>query len=293
MILTVFTPTYNRANTLRRTFKSLLKQNFKDFEWLIIDDGSTDETASIAATFNDEAYFPVRYYYQEHGGKHRAYNKALELAAGDYFFTVDSDDWLTVNSLEDIAHNLCANKEFDSVCGLMALKENVKGMIYGSRFPKSPMLTTLLQLEKLKCFGERSLVFKTQIARMYPFPTIENETFATECLIYDRIGRDWPFLAVNSSLTVCEYQSDGLTENIYNLMWNNPVGFMIYHAQRIEQAPGITSAIQHTLRYHAFRVISKDAKANSHSYLGRYRIIVNLLAPIGWLGKIYYKLHCK
>lgn len=293
MFLTVFTPTYNRANTLRRTFESLFKQKFRDFEWLIIDDGSTDETASITKTFKEEANFLVRYYQQEHGGKHRAYNKALELAAGDYFFTVDSDDWLTVNSLEDIVHNLSINKEIDSVCGLMALKENANGMIYGSRFPKSPMITTLLQLEKLKCVGERSLVFKTQIARLYPFPTIDDETFVTESVIYDRIGQNWPFLAVNSSLTICEYQSDGLTENIYKLMWDNPIGFMIYHAQRVNQAGDVIPAIKHTLRYHAFRVIANDTNTNSHSYSGRYRFIVNLLAPLGYLGKIYYKFHCK
>lgn len=293
MFLTVFTPTYNRANTLRRTFESLIKQNFRDFEWLIIDDGSTDETASIAMTFKEEANFLVRYYHQEHGGKHRAYNKALELAAGNYFFTVDSDDWLTVNSLEDIAHNLSVNKGLDSVCGLMALKQNANGRIYGSRFPESPMITKWLQLEKLKCNGERSLVFKTKIARQYPFPIIPGETFVTENVVYEKIGRDWSFLATNNSLTVCEYQSDGLTENIYKLMLDNPVGFMIYHAQRVDQASDIITAIKHTLRYHAFRVIANDSNTKSHSYSGRFQFMVNLLAPLGFLGKIYYKFHCK
>lgn len=260
MLLTVFTPTYNRANILWRTFESLGKQNFKDFEWLVIDDGSTDDTEEVVRQFIREADFPIKYVKQDHGGKHRAYNRALVIARGEYLFTVDSDDWLTDGSLENSALYLLTLRPNDAMCGIIALKEDANGDLFGVRFPASPMTADLYSLEDMKCNGERSFVLNTRIARQYPFPVIDNEIFVTENVIYDRIGRNWQFLAVNCSLTVCEYQRDGLTKSIYNLMWNNPVGFMIYHYQRINFATNILTAARHALRYLAFRTIAKDTK---------------------------------
>ena len=103
MLLTVFTPTFNRAHTIARTFNSLKQQTFKNFEWLIVDDGSTDSTEKVVEGFIESSDLNIRYIKKENGGKHTAYNLALEQAAGELFFVVDSDDWLPDNSLSDIA----------------------------------------------------------------------------------------------------------------------------------------------------------------------------------------------
>lgn len=292
MLLTIFTPTYNRAKTLEQTFKSLCRQQFFDFEWLIIDDGSTDNTTHTVQQFIAQAPFSIRYYQQEHGGKHRAYNHSLALAMGDLFFAVDSDDYLPDGCLITIAN--CKDKLLHNtrICGIIALKESPDKKVLGKCFSNNIATTTLQELEKNGCNGERSFVFKTNIARQYPFPIIDGEHFVTESVVYDRIGANWSFLTLNHSLTVCEYHTNGLSSNIYNIMMENPIGFMIYHYQRINNASNWCNALRHALRYHAFRTRVGNQTEWS-SYHGKYAWIVKLTAPIGILGKCYYKRKCQ
>lgn len=292
MFLTIFTPTYNWAETLRRVFDSLRVQNIDGFEWLVIDDGSTDDTRRLMGEFMDEALFTVRYHYREHGGKHRAYNDALKLARGKFFFTVDSDDWLSAGSLDVLLQYLPQIYANDSVCGIVALKEDPKGYIYGRRLDVHDNIISLQDLEKMRRTGERSYIFKTEVARRYPFPTIDEENFVTESVVYDRIGADWKFLTIDRPLTVCEYQKDGLSGNIYQLMWNIPQGFIIYHRQRIVRAYSLSKVIRHTLRYHAFRHIA-GRRFRGEKYTGRYSVLVRLLSFVGPLGRLYYKYKCR
>ena len=290
MTLTIFTPTYNRASTLRRTFDSLMRQSQQDFEWLVVDDGSTDDTERTVRQFASTAPFAVRYVRQPHGGKHRAYNRALSLAEGELFFTVDSDDWLEDDSVETIVRYREVLAQDSSLCGMAALKRMPEGAIYGSRFPQSPMTGTLREFEKAGCRGERSYVLKTDLARRYPFPELDGERFVTECVVYDRIGNDYGFLAVNKVLTICEYQASGLSSNIYRLMWDNPRGFVIYHGRRIDNSDGVCEAMRYALRYVAFRAISggrADYKPR------RYRFLVGMLSPLGRVGRWYYKSKCR
>ena len=288
MLLTVFTPTYNRANTLRRTFESLCCQKFKDFEWIIVDDGSTDDTEDLVHQFINEAHFPIKYIRQEHGGKHRAYNRAIGIAEGELFFTVDSDDWLTDDSLSIIAENQDRLRGNGLVGGIIALKKKPDAGIYGNHFPQAVMEATLEDLEAAGCGGERSFVLKTEIARRYPFPEFDGEDFVTESVVFDRIGSDWSFLAVDKSLTICEYQAGGLSSGIYKQLWNNPTGFMVYHSQRTDMALSWRKVIKHALRYQAFRRIA-PYNAQWSVYRGRHGALVALVAPSGFLGKIYYR----
>ena len=290
--MTVFTPTYNRATVISRTFESLQQQKSRDFEWLIVDDGSTDNTEAIVTGFQRHSTFPIRYYKVPHGGKHRAYNAGLKLAIGELFFVVDSDDSLTKDSLLTINSVAETLRDRKDICGIIALKENKDGAIYGMPMPHEPVINSLKEFLDCCKDGERSFVFKTEIARKYPFPEIEGEYFVTESVVYERLGKDWGFLIINESLTICEYQSDGLSSNIYNLMLANPIGYMIYHCQRIENSKSLIQAIRHTLRYVAFNSISKS-RTQWGKYDGEYRWIVNLLTPVGKIGECYYKYRCR
>ena len=119
MMITVFTPTYNRGALLRRLYESLLAQTVYDFEWLIVDDDSADDTESVVHAFvKGETRFPIRYYKQKHGGKHRAMNLAVQLAKGKYFFPVDSDDWLPENAIELLISWLKEIQGVPSLCGV-------------------------------------------------------------------------------------------------------------------------------------------------------------------------------
>lgn len=281
---TVFTPTYNRAALLERTFKSLCNQTCGDFEWLIVDDGSTDNTEEAVDQWASKASFPIRYHKQPNGGKYRAFNEALELAKGDLFFTVDSDDYLPVSAIEIIESKATLLNNND-IMGLMSLKAYPDGNIIGKAYPDGIVPMTSYQLELTGNGGERSIVLKTDMARKYPFPDCGDEKFVTESVVYDQYSLDGLKYVVNNDvLTICEYQPEGLSSNPHHLMVKNPTGYVHYFAQRIALAQSTREALPYIVRYHAFRVMAKrdDIKPTRHIKF------TDLLRPIGHLTKRFY-----
>lgn len=286
MLITVFTPTYNRANTITRTFKSLKKQSFRDFEWLIIDDGSTDDSEAVISTLIDKSDFAIRYIKKENGGKHTAYNLALDEAKGDLFFTVDSDDWLPEDSLERIASRFHAIENEKTLAGIIGLKENQHEKLIGTAFKHNGFIATLRELELSGQQGERSIIFKTQIAREYRFPVIDGERFMTEGVAYDRFYK-YSFLILNEVFTTCEYQEDGLSSNPKTLMIRNPGGYMLYYRNRIDMAVSMKERIGYVLRYNVFKhLISGKCP---ESYRGPHSILVRALSIVNPLTTYYYK----
>lgn len=289
MLITVFTPTYNRAHTISRTFGSLCKQKIKDFEWLIVDDGSTDETEILINAFKKKAEFPIVYVKKNNGGKHTAHNEALKYAKGDLFFTVDSDDWLPDSSLSQIktlSAELLKSKE---LAGIVALKELPEGIIISDVFPKDLHVSSLLNLERIGKGGERSLVFKTEILRRFPFPVIGGERFMSESVIYDRLGCQYSFLISNSILTTCEYQPDGLSAGIKKLMSQNPCGYAIYYSQRVNMVTTFRKRIGMAVRFIAFRLKTQKHLRPFCTYSGTHKLLLTFLYPFGYLVKYYYR----
>lgn len=284
-MITIFTPTYNRAVTICRTYNSLVNQTCKDFEWLIVDDGSTDGTGNLVRQWIVEADFPIRYIVQPNGGKYRAYNNGLKHANGEFFFCVDSDDWLPINAVELILSYSDKLRADESLAGIIALKMLRDGKVLGKPYKNPGSSRSLYDLELSGEGGERSLVFKTSIARMYPFPEETNERFVTESVIYDRFHGKYEFIVSNDVLTICEYQLDGLSSNPHALMLRNPAGYKLYFSQRIDLAPSLVIRIGYVLRYHAFRLLYGGA---AYDYNGKYKLLVTSLAPLGVLAKIFY-----
>ena len=144
-LFTVFTPTYNRAHTLRRVYDSLCAQTLRDFEWIVIDDGSTDGTAELVANWVKAADFPVRFFRQEHSGKHIAHNLAMREARGKFFLPLDSDDACAPRALERMAYhwNTIPDSERALYSGVDGLCSDQNGEIIGDRFPSEPFDTTL------------------------------------------------------------------------------------------------------------------------------------------------------
>jgi glycosyltransferase involved in cell wall biosynthesis len=283
-MITIFTPTYNRANTLPRTYESLLIQSNKDFEWLIVDDGSTDNTESLVKNWVRDGKITIRYYKQNNSGKYIAFNTALNLAKGEYFFTVDSDDWLPQDSLENIA-TVFPNLKVANCCGIIALKSYGDGNIIGKQLPDNIEYSNAYHLSLIGYGGERSLIFKTSIIKKFPFPVVENEKFVTESVVYDNVEKEHVYYILNKSLTICEYQSDGLSANVYRTMYNNPTGYKIYYKQRIDMAESFGERVGYVLRYLAFKAISQNTKYN---YNGKHSLLVNLFSPLTPILKSYY-----
>ncbi len=284
-MITVFTPTYNRANTIHRTYKSLCRQTCKDFEWLVVDDGSTDNTESHFEEWINEATFPIRYIKKANGGKYRAYNTGLCEAQGELFFCVDSDDWLPENSIERIMKHRDALFNASHLAGITALKEYPNHKLIGNPYTCNCNQSSLYQLEVIGQKGERSLVFKTVIARQYPFPEETNEKFMTESVIYDRMEQ-YEFIVSNDVLTTCEYQHDGLSSDVRGLMLRNPSTYKLYFAQRIDLAPSFKDRFTLALRYHAFR---KFCSHNHYNYRGNHKALVAFASIFTPFIAYYYK----
>ena len=289
MLLSIFTPTYNRAHIINRVFQSLCKQKFTDFEWVVVDDGSTDNTELLLHQYKESAPFQIQYIKQKNGGKHVAYNTALAHIQGEYIFTVDSDDWLPEDSLSQIKELIDSIENLSdiNICGIIALKENQERCIIGEKFTCEGKILSTVELEHNGNGGERSIVFSSKVAKKYPFPIIHNEKFMGELVVYDRIAKNHKVIVSNKILTTCEYQSTGLSSNFYKLMINNPGGFMIFHAQRIDLSIKFIERLNHILRYNTFKLLFKGMK-ESIKYSGRYSMLVKVVQPLSHILRYYY-----
>lgn len=236
MRITVFTPTYNRGYVINNLYQSLLRQSFKDFEWIVIDDGSIDDTENFFGSINN-APFSIMYTKVENGGKHKAINKGVNLAKGDLFFIVDSDDYLTddalslIDKIERTIPN--ANKsEFAGVCGLRGY--SLSKMV-GSSFSGDVLDCTSLERDKHCISGDKAEVYYTSVLKEYPFPEFENENFLTECVVWDKIAYHGLKLRYfNNIIYICQYLPDGLTAHEKELFIKNPKGYGLYLSQNIK-----------------------------------------------------------
>ena len=233
MRITVFTPTYNRAYIIKKLYFSIQKQTFRDFEWLVLDDGSTDSTKDLFDQWIKEEHdFSIRYYRFENAGKQKEINRALDLAEGELFFTVDSDDLLTENALELIdkwEKTLPRNEKF---CGLAGSDGNMDGIPTNPVFHKSFIDATFLNRypeSGLFIGHDRPWVFYTEIHRKYKYPEFEGETFITEAVTWNRMARDgYKIRCFDTVIYLRKHQEDGLTEGIRQIFLKNPKGYGLW-----------------------------------------------------------------
>ena len=223
--ITVFTQTYNRGKCLEKLYNSLIDQTCKNFEWIIIDDGSSDNTKEIVASFLDNPYFPVRYYYQENGGKHRAFNSAVSKSECELFMCVDSDDWLTNDAIEVIV-NSWKNESDNHLAGILAYRGiDADHTMSGEQFIESKQYATVTE-EMKRGFFETTMVQRLDILKKFPFPEIEKENFITEDIVWKQIDQNYYYKIIPKVLTICFYRDDGLTKNVN--MFTCPKGWKKY-----------------------------------------------------------------
>lgn len=234
--VTVFTPTYNREDSLPRLYESLCRQTCFDFEWLIVDDGSTDHTPAIVASFLEKDHdFPIRYYQKENGGKHTAINYGVERADSVLFFFVDSDDLITERAVERLIeweHTIEDRKQFAGVSGN---KGDLSGKLLGETFEGERIDATNLQRQELRILGDKAEAYYTDVLRRYPFPVIPGERFMTESVVFDRIGAAGLKIRwVNEVIYLVEQRQDGLIAQGNSRFANNPKGYALSVLQTME-----------------------------------------------------------
>lgn len=288
MTLTIFTPTYNRGSLLARLYKSLVEQKCHDFEWLIVDDGSTDNTSAIVEQFIKEEKITIRYICKENGGKHTAHNVAAGNAFGDLFLCLDSDDILAPDAVEIIRSSY--NKLQDNDCGFIGYKQDNKCKLLSSRLQENESIHYgLFECEKkLNITGEFAFVFKKDIIQKYLYPVFSKEKFIGECVLYDKLEiNGYTFCPLKEVIEICEYQAEGLSNYFNGLMKMNPAGYCLYFMQRIDMQDSFKNRIITAGKYQCFCRLAKKQRSK---YTGRHPVTVAAAKPLGLLFLIYYKV---
>lgn len=231
-MITVFSPTYNRAYILPKLYQSLQSQTSKDFEWLIIDDGSTDGTKELISQFKDTSNFSITYIFQKNSGKHVAINKGVQRAKGDLFFIVDSDDFLSNDAIEILIEKYNKIKEDSSISGIAigcrSIKEKGK-KLYSKELPSHEFYGTYNDLfYKYGLKGDFATAFKTKIQKEYPYPYFEGETFFRESFVYRKIGRKYKTLYIDDPIYFADYLEDGLTSKSWKMLKKSPKGAALF-----------------------------------------------------------------
>lgn len=266
--LTIFTPTYNRAKTLSRLYQSLLRQTNFDFEWLIINDGSVDDTDELVSEWKQtNPPFSINYYSQENQGLIRTLNRGIQLANGTYIVKMDSDDYVVEDFSETVITWIRSIEGLSDIYGVGGLRINPKGEPLRGEWPDIPAQlgyrdATDLERNKYRLDADMTEAWRTDVLRAHPFPVWPGEKFAPEQIVFFDIALEklkirW-FL---KPLTICEYREDGLTKGSFQLEKDNPMGFAMMYNQRLKYTERLKdrfmtacqltalSAVGHNLNY--------------------------------------------
>ena len=283
--LTIFTPAYNRAHTLPRTYHSLCRQTCKDFEWLIIDDGSTDNTKALVEQWQQENKIPIRYIYQENQGMHGAHNTAYRNITTELNTCIDSDDWMPDDAVEKIIQ-FWKEKGSNNYAGIIGLDAYESGKIVGSPFPDNLTETTLRNYhEVIKGRGDKKLVYRTEIIKKYPeYPVFAGEKYISLGYKYSLIDNDYNLLVTNQIFCYVEYQSDGSSNNMWKQYWNNPKGFAFIHKDDMLNSMTLKRRFIVCCHYVSHSIRSRNFNFIKESPLP---ILTSIATPIGFLLFLY------
>lgn len=220
-MITILTPTYNRAYILNKAYNSLRRQTLFDFEWIVIDDGSSDETEKLVKSWiNSNNSFDIIYHKQKNGGKHRAVNNGVKLSKYDYIMILDSDDYLTDDAVEKVHCWISTISNSSEIVGVAGFCGYENGTTLGKSLPRHYIDITSLERKKYKLMSDKVEIYKTEIMKKFPFPEFEGENFLRESASWDRIAQaGYKLRYFNEIIYICEYIEDGLTKNVNNTIY--------------------------------------------------------------------------
>lgn len=274
--VSICTPIYNRAYKILDLYESIKKQTNKNFEWIIIDDGSTDDILLKIELIKNEELIKVNYIKKENGGKHTAINKALEVAEGELFFIVDSDDILTEDAIETIVSEWKSIEinNTEKFIGVSGNRGYSRKKVIGDELSSDYIDCTALELRyKFNIRGDKAEAFKTNILKEYKFPVYEDERFLTEAVIWNRIAKDgYKLRWINKIIYITEYLDDGLTKKYDSLMARNINGTKLYYSEFLS----LNSTISEEVKENARTEYVKYLFINKYS-LKHIRTIINNL----------------
>lgn len=286
-IITVFTPTYNRIHTLSRTYKSLQHQNNHSFIWLIIDDGSTDNTSNVVKKWaTEEKQFQIRYIYKENGGMHTAHNTAYQFIDTELSICIDSDDCLAEGAIDRIVEFWTKNNS-NKYAGIIGLDADFKGNIIGTEFPESLHETTLTGYYSSGGRGDKKIVYRTDIIRKYPkYPVFSGENYVGLNYLYLLIDQDYKLLVLNEVLCNVDYQSDGSSATMLKQYKRNPKGFIALRKLYMEYPVSRKRLFIDCIHYVSSCIFDNDRNFIKKSRWKGYTIVA---IPFGIILNLYIR----
>lgn len=235
--LTVFTPTYNRCGLLKRSYEALCRQTSKDFKWLVIDDGSSDNTGEIVSEWiKEEKSFEITYVYKENGGLHTAYNKAIELLETELAVCIDSDDYMPNDAVEKIVNFWMTNKS-ENLAGIVGLDYDLSGNVIGSCLPNVPVVNLIdLAVGRYSnlVHGDRKLVVRSELYKsVAPMKVFEGEKNFNPNYLHMEISKEYDFLVMNENLCFVDYQQNGMSNSMLQQYYSSPNSFAELRKQHL------------------------------------------------------------
>lgn len=286
-ILTVFTPAYNRAHTLSRTYESLLKQSCKDFVWLIVDDGSSDNTAQLVRQWQKEdTGFEIRYIYKENGGMHTAHNVAYENIDTELNVCIDSDDCMAEEAVAKILAKWEVVQD-RAYAGLVGLDADLDGNLIGKDFPKGLQETTLTGYYAAGGSGDKKLVYRTDVINQYPpYPVFEGEKYVALAYKYRLIDQDYKLAVLDEVLCNVEYQPDGSSGTMWKQYLKNPKGFAFWRKVCMQYPYSAKRMVIDCIHYCSSSILSRNVHYLAES---PKKMLTVICTPLGWMLSKFIK----
>jgi len=292
MKVSILTTTYNRSEDIERLYTSLVVNDNSgvDFEWLIMDDGSTDRTKLIVENLIKQNIIDIQYHHQPNQGKMAALNNLMAYATGDVAVVCDSDDYFTVDAMNLIKKYSSKLLDDDTVYALAFLKQSEKGRISGNRFPEDNHRSDMFSLYfREGITGEKILVFKTEIRKRYHHELEGDEKFVTEARMYHKMDLDFDIIGINKVLEIGDYKADGYIKNKKEIYKKYPLGFYEYFREILElDLRGVT--LKQRMYIYKHYILFANLSKQSHP-IGKVQGLLNkLIVSVLWIpGKIKTK----
>lgn len=288
--VSIVTPTYNRELFLLKLFSSLNRQSNKNFEWIVVDDGSEDNTEKIIEQCKNNYTFNVIYIKQNNAGKHIALNNGIKKCSGELTFIVDSDDYLTDDAVETILKDW---KKFykQNICGLSYLRGFSETKVIGDFYNENYIYANFIDYRINKNIkGDKAEVWKTDILMKFPFPRFDNEKFLGEACIWVEMAKDFDMVFINNIIYICNYLENGLTDSGRAMRIRCPLGGMYHALTFMDKRICLKIRIKNSLLYSCYGFFAHksvlDIIKNS-----KYKLLTILGVPFGYV--LYIKWNSK
>ena len=290
--ITVFTPTYNRAYCLHKCYESLIEQSNQDFIWLIIDDGSSDNTKELVASWIKESKIDIQYHYQKNLGMHGGHNAAYRLIETTLNVCIDSDDCMAEEAIQKILDSWETIKDNPGFAGLVGLDADESGNVIGTKIPDDVKETTMYEIyNKHGITGDKKIVYRTEIVKKYPpYPIFEGERFVPLGYLYQLVDQDYKLLPVNEVFCVVEYMQDGSSMNMLKQYRRHPRGFAFSRKCRMELASNFTDKFKNAIHYVSISLFIKNGSFLKES---PEKFITFLAIPFGILLNLHIRYKTK